>query len=834
MAKTPFVLDTRPLEEASSAHAGVLATSRAFRCLGFPDLIGGYLRLGKRQRGFTEAQMIETIVLLQTIGGDCPEDIGLLAGDGCLERGLGYRPPRATALREFLELFHDEQLEGLRPPRESQRSFIFPSSSGVEALQQVQAAGVERIAGLYEEQGQRQRIATIDQGATIIKSHKRAAHAHYQGGRGYQPMVAVWAEADLIMADEFRDGNVPAHQEPLSCCRMAFEGLPEGVTERYFRGDSACYETDLLQWLSCKDRQGEPGGRIGFAVSAMMSPQLAAAVEAVDEREWKTFDKEKDGTRRQWAEVDFVPSERYEHKSSRPLRYVGLRLLREQGSLFSGGSDRQHHAVVTNLDWDGGQLLHWHRLKAGTVEHVHDELKNGLAAGHMPSQRFGVNAAWLKLSLMSYNIASAIKGLCFSAEERTARFKKYRLLLVHVAGRMNRNNCVMGLRLCASAETIARMSAVWEVFELPTQATFARPLPQERYLKNAELLKEKFLWDLLTGRADDGAILQNLSGYGIDVGGPRFAVLLVQYPPALLERHYLKTDFSDEARQFVEQRSGAKNASFAQLLDTEYVIICLQGASDDSFVDLANRLHSYLVRCFQHGFRIAVGVSVESCTEIYLSHRSAVRLLEYSRLYPGTGALRNERGAGDSIEYYRSERIVGAIAAATEKGQIAQGSIISRKEEYYVHRQEQYHSRHVQAAIHYLQERYRQPISVQIVSDSVGISPTYLSTIFKEQTGVSFSHYLLSLRLKSARGLLESTGMPVHVIAQRSGFANKQCINRAFKKEYGSTPGAYREKHFRDTTTTVTKGSRLSTPTWGQAPTSAQPGEAASNPLRQV
>ena len=49
-------------------------------------------------------------------------------------------------------------------------------------------------------------------------------------------------------------------------------------------------------------------------------------------------------------------------------------------------------------------------------------------------------------------------------------------LLVHVAGRMNRNNCVMGLRLCASAETIARMSAVWEVFELPTQATFARPL----------------------------------------------------------------------------------------------------------------------------------------------------------------------------------------------------------------------------------------------------------------------------------------------------------------------------------------------------------------------
>ncbi len=57
-----------------------------------------------------------------------------------------------------------------------------------------------------------------------------------------------------------------------------------------------------------------------------------------------------------------------------------------------------------------------------------------------------------------------------------ARFKRYRLLMVHIAGRMNRNNCVMGLRLCASAETIARMCAVWEVFELPTQATSALSL----------------------------------------------------------------------------------------------------------------------------------------------------------------------------------------------------------------------------------------------------------------------------------------------------------------------------------------------------------------------
>ena len=120
LAKTPFELDTRPLLEPSSPHAGVLATSRAFRSLGFPDLIASHLALRSGRRGFSEAQMIESAVVLQTIGGDCPDDLGLLAADGCLERGLGYQPPKPTAMRGFLELFHDPDLEAQRPPRESQ------------------------------------------------------------------------------------------------------------------------------------------------------------------------------------------------------------------------------------------------------------------------------------------------------------------------------------------------------------------------------------------------------------------------------------------------------------------------------------------------------------------------------------------------------------------------------------------------------------------------------------------------------------------------------------------------------------------------------------------
>jgi len=173
--KTPFVLDPRPLQEATSPHAGLLGISRVFRSLGLPNLIAANLPLRKRQRGFTEAQLIESMVLLQAVGGECPEDMHLISKDDCLERGLGYAPPKATAVREFLERFHDKELEKLRPERQVQKSFIFPSSVPVAAFQDVQSGCVRRIAKLYEKQEQPQRIATIDQDATIVESHKQAA-----------------------------------------------------------------------------------------------------------------------------------------------------------------------------------------------------------------------------------------------------------------------------------------------------------------------------------------------------------------------------------------------------------------------------------------------------------------------------------------------------------------------------------------------------------------------------------------------------------------------------------------------------------------------------------
>ena len=120
-----------------------------------------------------------------------------------------------------------------------------------------------------------QKIATIDQDSTIIQSRKQEAQPTYQGERGYQPMLAVWAETDLIVADEFRDGNVPAIMKPLTVAKRAFAALVETVETFYYRGDSACQENELIGWLRNEERQDGPRGFIGFAISARMNRRCA-------------------------------------------------------------------------------------------------------------------------------------------------------------------------------------------------------------------------------------------------------------------------------------------------------------------------------------------------------------------------------------------------------------------------------------------------------------------------------------------------------------------------------------------------------------------------------
>jgi hypothetical protein len=108
--------------------------------------------------------------------------------------------------------------------------------------------------------------------------------------------------------------------------------------------------------------------------------------------------------------------------------------------------------VVTNITkWKAGRLIEWHREKAGTIEGVHDVLKNELGAGVMPSKYFGANAAWLRLAAITHNVMTALKRLALPAGMLTARPKRMRFLIFNTTGRLVRHARKMVLRLATKA-----------------------------------------------------------------------------------------------------------------------------------------------------------------------------------------------------------------------------------------------------------------------------------------------------------------------------------------------------------------------------------------------
>ncbi|MGH9439528.1 MAG: transposase, partial [Terriglobia bacterium] len=144
-----------------------------------------------------------------------------------------------------------------------------------------------------------------------------------------------------------------------------------------------------------------------------------------------------------------------EHKDSQPLRYVAVRVRKRQGELFADGSAVRHFAVLSNLwEWKPEKLIAWHREKAGTVEMVHDVLKNELAAGVLPSKYFGANAAWLRLATLAYNVLVALKRLALPAEVLSARPKRLRFLYLHTAGHVIRHARKTLLRLSTACERL--------------------------------------------------------------------------------------------------------------------------------------------------------------------------------------------------------------------------------------------------------------------------------------------------------------------------------------------------------------------------------------------
>lgn len=472
----PFKYVKEKKDFGSTSFGGIFLYLDLLSKMDFANMVDRHIIGKKGKQGWSDADFIIALLLLNICGGDCVSDIKLLESDSGLRRMLqhieigssyGRRRkklktkwrnlivsganlnvfPSPSSFFRYLKLFCNFKEERLRVQG---KSFIPSANQNLSGL-----CGVNQEMLHFLQLNDPVKIATLDVDATLIESQKNDALFSYKGFKGYQGFNVWWWEQSVFVHTEFRDGNVPAAFQQNRIISTALDSLPESVETVRLRADTASYQHELLKF--CEKGENKRFGRIEFAIGCDVMKEFKEAACQTSEQDWKPIYKKVDGeliaSGQEWAEVCYVPNAIGHSKNGPDYRYFAIReslksdLSEEEQkrlpfqTLQMNANDYKLFGLVSNMDWEGEKLIHWSRKRCGYSEQVHSEMKAGFAGGKLPSGKFGANAAWWWLMVLAFNLNSIMKRLvlCRSSKHKSwesKRIKSIRFAVLRISGRV--------------------------------------------------------------------------------------------------------------------------------------------------------------------------------------------------------------------------------------------------------------------------------------------------------------------------------------------------------------------------------------------------------------
>jgi hypothetical protein len=507
----PFKYEEEKTQTGMTALAGLPVYLDLAKVVGLSKSIQKHLKIREKTQGWTDSQMVLSLVLLNLAGGECVDDLKILEADeGFCEilrksemHGLRRKVrrimerrwrkekkrsvPSPSAAFRYLSKFHSLEQEKIRKQTKV-KAFIPTSNDHLNGLVKINTdmcACLNTVNPI--------KTATLDMDATLVESSKKAALYCYKGFKSYQPFNTWWHEQGVILHTEFRDGNVPAGFEQLRVFKKALGCLPENVEKVYLRSDTAGYQHDLLEY--CATGKNERFGRIEFAIGCNVTQSFKTAVAQVPDSEWQAIHKETNGKRMktgsEWAEVCFVPNELCHKKDAPEYRYLAKRQVFEEQSSLPGMEEPEPtlpfptmrmvekkykvFGIVTNIAYEkqsGEEVIHWLHERCGKSEEVHTVMKDDLAGGKLPSSNFGENAAWWWIMILALNLNVMMKKLTLDPSMQVTRMKRIRFSIINIPGRIIKRSRSLILRLSKghpsyeilikARKQIAMLNGVWE------------------------------------------------------------------------------------------------------------------------------------------------------------------------------------------------------------------------------------------------------------------------------------------------------------------------------------------------------------------------------------
>lgn len=428
-------------------------------------------------RGWRHAEHLAALLALNLTGGDCIDDLEKLAGDPGISlymgqiakaAGAGDRRfsrggdrdiPSLTSVREWLDRFHSPEEDG---GRGYGKAYVPKPNEALSGLRKVNKEFIRRGFQLYGRSGKPPLDrATLEIDVTYIQTQKRDAFCCYKSFDAYAGLTVRWAETGLVIADEFRDGNISPAQGNREALEEAIAHVNElGIRDVWVRSDSAAHQERILKMLSGWEIEGMECP-VKFAIGYTKSKDFREEIAKVGKSEWEEVRDAKGRLLYEIAEVPFVSNAEALIKAV-PFRHIVVRRQAKQGILSGlgmaegelgseetmeiGGRAYHVHAIISNIgeEWTNPQVLEWYNERCGGGEAIHSILKSDLAAGQLPSDRFGANAAWWTLAVLANNIHALLKKLALPKGLAQSRFKRLRYHLINVPARM-----VQHARRCA-------------------------------------------------------------------------------------------------------------------------------------------------------------------------------------------------------------------------------------------------------------------------------------------------------------------------------------------------------------------------------------------------
>jgi len=396
LTKNMCKVELKKSEDAVTGKMGLSWLVHAMKDFGVKEMISDEYEK-RSNREIEDFKKIMSAAMTRVAGGERVEDIENLRVDVGLLESLGWE--EIMGADTYLNLIKDKRSNG--------------------KLRQINNKMViKALKGLGKEE------LTYDNDATYFDSEKESAGYSYQKKKQFSGLVGCIAELGMINTVDFRRGNVSPQAGIMNQLKKATAQAKAAEKRiKHFRSDSAAYRMDVMTYCDMNE--------IKYFISADKDEGVRKTINRIKASQWQMLsDKYARNEDTQWAETRHAMSKGF------TIRMAVLRWPNPAPDLFDA-SPYCYHAIVTNdfeikpMEW-----LKAHNGRMGTIEHRHEEIKNGLGCDYAPSHEFEKNRGYFLIGILAYNMLEILKRFYMGMSTISWKIKTMRYQFINVCGKI--------------------------------------------------------------------------------------------------------------------------------------------------------------------------------------------------------------------------------------------------------------------------------------------------------------------------------------------------------------------------------------------------------------